>query len=203
MKRIDVLMISMLVIALLAVPVFAQTSDGPSSRIQEQPAATVEGSAPQAYSNYFYFFTPGTAGNSQCWRKDLQCGWEHHYADGMFINITKGSNSLVFIDLPITQVASYSGTHPKVRYATVQMYNTGGSTGGYVSSVQALNGGTYLTTVSTNWYTSSQTPTDFTLDLGGYYDMVRGMNMCLAAQNTQTTSDQYIAINGYGAKAEW
>jgi hypothetical protein len=202
MKRVNVLMISVLVIALLAVPVFAQTSDGPSSRGQEQPAATVEGSAPQVYSNYFYFFTPGTAGNSECWRTDNNCGFEHHYSDGMEINITKGVGNYVYVNLPITQVASYSGIHPKVRYATIQMYNnTVGSV--KISTLYVYNGGTHVTDVTPNWNVAYYPPTDYTLDLGSYYDMVRGMDMTLKAVNQDAASDDYIVINGYGAKAEW
>jgi hypothetical protein len=199
MKVVNVLIISVLVIAFLAVPVLAQTSEVNSNGVPAQLAATVEGSAPQAYSNYFYFFTPGTAGNSECFYTS-SCSYERHYSGHMEIGIKTGQS--VYVNLPITQVASYSGIHPKVRYATVQMYNSGGSTGGYVTGVDVWNGGTFVKDVSTNWYTTTSTPTDFTLDLGGYYDMVRGMNMCLSVANTQIT-DQTISINGYGAKAEW
>jgi hypothetical protein len=197
MKRVNVLIISVIVIALLAVPVCAQTFyDGSGSNTQ--PAATVTGFTPQtSYSNYFYFFNHGSSARSEC---SVGSCTETPYADGLWVSFPHSSSN--FINLPITQVASYSGTHPKVRYATVQMRVNGG-TKLYVDYLPIWNGGTFQEFVYVTWYTPSDTFQDFTLDLGSYYDMVRGMNMCLHVVNTDTTNPYRIVIGGYGAKAEW
>jgi hypothetical protein len=104
------------------------------------------------------------------------------------------------VDLPITQVASYSGVHPKVRYATIQMRNQEAGSA-EVYWIDIYNGATYLEELGPTW--SSTTWVDETVDLGSYYDMVRGMNMDVNIYNWDTAGSRWWEVGGYGAKAEW
>jgi hypothetical protein len=204
MKGLNVKLISILVIALLAVPAYANAipesypgGAGSTGAAGLQPAAGVEGFAPQAYSNYFYFFNHGDSATAENWRDGFNA--QYDWSDGHQTYVNK--SSLVFVNLPVTQVASYTGTHPKVRYATVQMLND--TAGGNVDAVEVYNGATFIKTVPVNWYTTGSVFSDFTLDMGSYYDMVRGMNMCLHVRNTDPNNIHWNIVGGYGAKAEW
>jgi len=207
MKVLYVLIIGLLVIALLIIPVGAagEPDSGAAERIGSGTPSGAIVMAPipiVPYKNYFYFFNHGTMAKTEFWNNPnidsvYDFGWGHRT---VLKAAPVGGNSTAWIDLPITGVASYTGRHPMVRYATIQMYSE--TMNGGIIWVHVYNGHTIVKEIPVNWHTDG-TWQDFTVDLDGYYDMQRGMNMDVLINNDWDGATRINEIGGYGAKAEW
>jgi hypothetical protein len=213
MKTCNMLIIGVLVIAFLVIPVSAveyMANGGPVEQIGTGTVApaSAEGVVPAGtYSNYFYFFNHGTAANTQ-----TNNGKGYNYPSiasvtdlpwGHGTNLTPAPSQAVcataWVNLPVTQVASYTGIHPKVRYATIRMFDYAGTAG--IKEVDVYNGENEIGAYPVSWHNVGWS--DYTLDLGSYYDMVRGMNLLCIEYNVDTATYNWVVIGGYGAKAEW
>lgn len=183
MKKSNLLIICVLVIALLAMPV-------------------------SAYTHYFYLFNHGTMARTEGGEGEGPINPDissvHNYGWGHRTVLNAGSLATptgAWVDLPVTGVASYDGTHPLVRYAHIQMRSE--TSNGGIARIDVYNGHTKVKQLDVDWYSSpSDTWEEFTVDLGNYYDFQRGMNMDVWIKNVWDET-RYNEIGGYGAKAEW
>jgi hypothetical protein len=210
MKTCNMFIICAFAIAFLVIPVSAAeytANGGPIGQIgtvTADQASAAAGVAPAAgYSNYFYFFNHGTAASTEdqstnAYIQDVSSyGWGHAT---LLANAPSATlNATARVDLPVTSVASYTSVHPKIRYATIQSWSQFGTEG--ISRIEVYNGHTAVTTIPVDWHITGWA--DYTVDLGAYYDMVRGMNMRCTVYNSDTISPMYNTIGGFGAKSEW
>jgi hypothetical protein len=208
LKIENALIIGVLVIALLAVPVIAAATEATEVTDHEgrwgTPAVeTAQGYTPQTpYTSYFYFFNHGVMATTETpnpyvthQENDGQGHWTY-----LTVAPSPTLNATAWVDLPVTGVASVSGTHPKVRYAYIQMGSYFHR--GAIDRIEIYNGWTTVKTQVVD-FTGDAGFAEYTLDLGAYYDMVRGMNMRCRIYNKDTTQTGLNSIDGYGAKAEW
>jgi hypothetical protein len=200
---IGVLALALLVVPALALAEHAVVPEGISYDPVSSTAQPAEGYTPQGpYANYFYLFNHGSLAFPEGSSDIVE---SYRFFTGRFTTLKKAPSSTVnasaFVDLPITGVASYSGTHPKVRYAFIKMWNSATNRGA-IEQIDATNGNTIVKTVYPK-IDGNGAWVEYTVDLGSYYDFDRGMLMSCLIYNTDTVHTASSQIAGYGAKAEW
>jgi hypothetical protein len=104
----------------------------------------------------------------------------------------------VWVMTPFTYSIKKNGVTPKVRYLYFQMFMPEGVN---VTGYTVYSGQNGIQTKSLTWEGTGAIKT-YTLDLGGYYIMNKGINAGVAVKNTKLTA-QPVYMYGAGAKQEW
>jgi hypothetical protein len=184
-------------------------SAGASAIIQKGQMANVDAAAPRtaadsnygtptpAYTNYDAIWT--SSGN-QFIKEDMDSGivvGTPVHGVNQF-GFTLGPNQYTIIITPFVNSISKTGIHPKVRYLYFELNMP---TGVSVSQVSVWSGTTQVYFSPVTWAGTGAVK-DYTLDMGSYHDMVRGISTAMIITNSQT-SNQGVFSYGAGAKQEW
>jgi hypothetical protein len=150
------------------------------------------------YTNYDAIWT--SSGNQlimENWLTGIAAGTTPtHYAG--YYSFTMAPSSTTVMNTPFVNTISKTGVHPHVRYLYFELKMP---TGVNVTWVTVYDGATSVYSKGVTWAGTGAVK-DYTLDMGSYHDMVRGIQISIIMDNS-LVSKQDVNSYGAGAKQEW
>jgi hypothetical protein len=160
------------------------------------PSAAGSNSVMNLFSNYDAVWS---SSSNQFLKEDMVSGiigTPVHGVNQFGFTISPSSNAIVMT--PFVNSISKTGTHPMVRYLYYELQMPVGVS---VTTVTVDTGTTDVYAGSPGWAGTGAVK-DYTLDMGSYHDMVRGITTAMIITNPQASS-KTVYTQGVGAKQEW
>jgi hypothetical protein len=120
----------------------------------------------------------------------------NHYPADFRFTMLPSSNA--YLITPFTSTINVNGTEPVVRSLFFELKMPAGVS---VSQIWVYNGPNLVSLNNVNWAGTGSAKV-YTLDMGSYKNMNRGINTALIFYNSQT-SNQEVSAYGAGAKVQW
>lgn len=153
--------------------------------------------APASYANYDAIWSSSSNQFIPEGVSGIAAGTTPAHWDNSF-TFTIAANSYTVMNTPFVNTISKNGIHPRVRFLYFELKMPVGVS---VTNIGVASGANMVYAGPVSW-AGTGTVKDYTLDMGSYKDMVRGINTGIRITNS-LDSNAYVESYGAGAKQEW